>query len=1237
MKTLFPIQRELVDSLREILLTHGSGLNSSATGTGKTLMSVELARDLGLAPLVVCPKAVMSGWQRTFEEQGVPYLGIINYEKLRTGNSFYGTWDGPKPKKNARDRRPFVYSDEVQLIIWDEVHRCLPGNTRVMMEGGSLKEIQHISVGDRVETPEGPRPVISKVHSGIKECLTFTTEKGVITLSDEHRIYTEQGWQEAGQAETGSYTYVHRLWGRVSQEISDTMRGLSQEKQGESIRDSTMCGVPQRHNSDIHQIYRRPRKNYLRTFLSKCVFLGGSGKKRNRSKKYAETSKEEARRFPKKVAGNEDFESYGRPRSKKTSRQKCHSNLRGARRISTKFNRGKWHRANQASARVVGATTGGVASRVSGSGISLAHRVRVANHVGGYGPPRKEVGYRVRRVVSQHDRGKRARCQKRGASSGSWVETTSHEKPRGFLGYRSKILRITRVDPQSCWDIGVEGAECFYAEGHLVHNCKSPKSQNSKMLRYAKGTKARPMYNVLLSATAASDPTEMKASGYLLGLHEYVNFMHWAKQLGCNLDPWNNLKFTESKKKATVYLAELRESIYPEKGVKISRAQMAEFFSNTQLIDDPLDFGDDGAIAKLYDEMETYIEELDAKEMMDNPDPAAEALIAMLRARQRVELLKVSLIVEMIQEAVAEGFHVAVFLNFNDTIRALNEKLGGSVPIVWGTDPETKRQQTDEERNRAIDSFQSNVDNIILLNIEAGGVAINLHDELGGAPRLALISPTWNEKSLQQVLGRVDRAGAKTDTLQRILFAAGTIEETVREALARKLENLKSLHEDMPKKPASAPSPPAKKPRSKKKEAPVVEDVIDVEAIIIDEDGEPAHATFGPSSLKHFEICPSYTNRQEKEGDVNEAAESGTRIHNALEVEDPELLDDEEEQSLAWMMLEQVRQIELEHGVAIINEDGELEEGDKWNEIRLYINLAHHKTFGTLDRLMIRGRVAVAQDYKCGVTPVDDAEINAQAWSYALGIFEMFPEVEIIHFYFLIPRQEIITHATFVRHEEVEPEDYWEENEIKPVATMAEIHLRIDLIIERARELVGKVFNPQAHNCEWCGNKIHCEALAHRALVIANQYEVEGLQLPENLYPEDMDSGVDIGKARMLVQVLEVWIEAVKDRANELYKDHGVEIPGFVWKTRKTSRTISDPIAAFNVLEQEVGIDVADFLGCAGSIKITELEKLIKTKAPKGRNKEDFLEEVTGVLTDHEILSGGVGQYGYLAIDRSKK
>src|SRR5690606_8998393 len=265
-----------------------------------------------------------------------------------------------------------------------------------------------------------------------------------------------------------------------------------------------------------------------------------------------------------------------------------------------------------------------------------------------------------------------------------------------------------------------------------------------------------------------------------LGLHEWTNFRMWAKQNGCSLDPWDNLKFTESLARAKEYLTEVRSLIYPDKGVKGSREDVAEFFTDTRIISDPLDFGDDGKIDEPYAEAETFMADREQKEAPDDPHPAAQALLAMLRARQRIELLKVGLIVELAQDAIREGMHVAIFLNFNASVQAVSEKMGGC-PVIWGTDPLTQRTQTGPERQQIIDEFQENHEPVIVLNIEAGGVAISLHDEKGGAPRLALISPTWNEKSLHQVLGRVDRAGAKTDTVQRILYAAGSVEEQVRD------------------------------------------------------------------------------------------------------------------------------------------------------------------------------------------------------------------------------------------------------------------------------------------------------------------------------------------------------------------------------------------------------------------------------------------------------------------------
>tara|TARA_R100000231_G_scaffold41281_5_gene36097 strand:- start:9776 stop:10024 length:249 start_codon:yes stop_codon:yes gene_type:complete len=54
---------------------------------------------------------------------------------------------------------------------------------------------------------------------------------------------------------------------------------------------------------------------------------------------------------------------------------------------------------------------------------------------------------------------------------------------------------------------------------------------------------------------------------------------------------------------------------------------------------------------------------------------------------------------------------------------------------------------------------------------------------------------------------------------------------------------------------------------------------------------ERAHAEFGPSGLKYVKACPGFKG---KEG-TSEAAEKGTRIHEALEVNDPSALRDEEE------------------------------------------------------------------------------------------------------------------------------------------------------------------------------------------------------------------------------------------------------------------------------------------------------------------------------------------------------
>lgn len=882
MLTPFPPQQVAIDHLSQLLVEKGAALNASDTGTGKTLMSVEVARKVGLRPLVICPLSVIPDWDATFKEQGVDYLGIINYDLIRRGNTICGAWVGKPPAKGEADGREFVWNEQIEFIIWDEVHKC-----------------------------------------------------------------------------------------------------------------------------------------------------------------------------------------------------------------------------------------------------------------------------------------------------------------------------------------------------------KEAKSLSSRMLKFA-GDNER-IYNMLVSATVAKDPTELKTVGYVLGLHRYYDYVAWAKRHGCHKDPWRRWQFTQNEEKAREILTKLNEELYPGHGYKVHRSELAEFFSNGQIITTPVDFGDDGEIERIYAEMEAEIEELEAKEAEDCPSPEAEILVAMLRARQRVELLKVPLIATMVNDALAEGWHVPVFLNFNASIKALNARLGGNCPVVWGTDPDTNTRQSSEERSAAIAAFQSGKDNVILLNAEAGGVAISLHDKKGDAPRQALISPAWNEKTVKQVLGRVDRAGAMSDTLQRILFAAGTVEENVREALDRKLKNLDTLHKPnenaMPPAKKSAPKKSAPKKSVPKKSAPKKSgnEVVDGKFEVVD-GGEPAHAEYGPSSLKYFETCPSYQNREEEdEENQHDVTLAGTRIHNALEDENPDSLVDEEEQMLAWQMLNKVYANEEMFGV---------ENGKKFNEIRLQIDLSNHDTFGTMDRLAVDGRIAVAHDYKCGWTPVDDAEVNSQAWAYTLGVFQRFPEVEIVYFYFLIPRQNTITMAAFLRDEDVEIPEWWDEEGQESSGTMHDLHLRINLVISKAKKLAGKEFNPTPHVCEWCGRKETCQALNDKALLIYRDRSEDGLVLPDTLDASLMDTPEEIGKARMLVPVLEAWIESVKKKANELAFEEGMDIPGFKKMSKKTKRVIAHPVAAFNVAE-EYGVSLADFIECVGSVQITALEEKVKEAAAHG-SKESTLEAFLEQLVENEILSGGDHTIQFLQIDRKQ-
>lgn len=156
-------------------------------------------------------------------------------------------------------------------------------------------------------------------------------------------------------------------------------------------------------------------------------------------------------------------------------------------------------------------------------------------------------------------------------------------------------------------------------------------------------------------------------------------------------------------------------------------------------------------------------------------------------ARQEIEILKIPTFIDLAKEHLKENKSVVIFVNFTETLKSLAEKLNTKC-LIYG-------EQTMEERDINIASFNADKEHICICNIRSGGTGISLNDLHGNFPRVSLISPTWSAQDLVQCLGRIYRAKTKTKVMQRIIFCKGTVEEQVRKNVAEKINNIGLLND----------------------------------------------------------------------------------------------------------------------------------------------------------------------------------------------------------------------------------------------------------------------------------------------------------------------------------------------------------------------------------------------------------------------------------------------------------
>jgi superfamily II DNA or RNA helicase len=320
-----------------------------------------------------------------------------------------------------------------------------------------------------------------------------------------------------------------------------------------------------------------------------------------------------------------------------------------------------------------------------------------------------------------------------------------------------------------------------------VHKCKGLTSIASELLISAKQQKLKVL---CMSASAATNTLELKALGYTTGLHPFTNPTLFKKEFatefgarGANFDP---------KSPEGIWgISRIHKYLFEQKNCasRIKIQDLGDKFPETKIMPVCIDLGENTPkVQQAYTRMETELTKLNE----DAAHYTIHAFAAMIKARRTSELMKVPSFVDEAESHLRDGKSIAMFVNFSDTITALEKHLKKTYKNINIVTIHGK--QSAKERQRSIDAFQNNTADVIICNIAAGGVGISLHDVTGEHPRVSIISPNYSAIQMLQALGRIHRANGKSKSHQYIMFAAKTIEEQACYNVQTKLNNLAVLN-----------------------------------------------------------------------------------------------------------------------------------------------------------------------------------------------------------------------------------------------------------------------------------------------------------------------------------------------------------------------------------------------------------------------------------------------------------
>lgn len=773
----------------------------SEMGVGKTYQALAAAIATGLEVGVVCPLAVIPAWGRAFQHFGQCPRFIRNYESLRTGRRDYVSLE-EYTNENGKKAKRYRWNLEPKdtILIFDEAHTCFTGDTQVFTEAGEIPiaELVEQRLALKVWTLDEEagyltlRNVTGWFRNPMREVMVVHHEFGKIECTGDHRFYVVgKGWMHAENLLPG-----------------DELLALREELLSEDafvpnmLQSQVRNDLPTGSHSTAHQAgyWRERRESRSLKNAKKTASMPGLSRVISAFKHFAEM----LLAFMRNAAPHQRSRSIG---------ELSDSLIKGKGEQSRRFDGDtqKVQRANE----VIESNDESRSSQKNGAIPVWSHFYRARRKWQNHPTTRKarECAESSNGICDRHPSicsptlsksSQKLQSGHRGAESetghrGGWQNSPSKKVAisRQTKNGHSRISRVERLEilesgdrqqlragngKSALYDIEVAGTHCYFAGGVLVHNCRTIGSLNQGLLMAA----ARQRFPLICaSGTLATDPTHMRATGRVVGLHQGgKDFQRFLLDHNCEGKDYT-WKF-KGGRHGRAALASIHRRVFPARGARVRIEDLGDRFPETQIMCETFDTGETQAIAKAFKEAEQILERM-AAQGAPEWEIKMRRSSAYMEAWHNSERCKVPAIADMAEKEIEEGRSVAVFVNFTDVRESLMHRLKTRCAIYGG--------QAAFAREACIADFQADRARAIIANIDAGGVGVSLHDINGTHPRTAIILPTNKVVSLTQALGRVHRAGGKSRSRQIVFYAAGTVEEQICDVIRKRMAQISTLND----------------------------------------------------------------------------------------------------------------------------------------------------------------------------------------------------------------------------------------------------------------------------------------------------------------------------------------------------------------------------------------------------------------------------------------------------------